>query len=86
MSALTIIMCHNESAIKLSKNLIFHDKTKHFEIDWHFVQEKVKNKIVRVDFIITTKQLVDMFTKALGQIKFEACRSRFNLKNVKSES
>ncbi len=86
MNAFTIIMCHNESAIKLSKNSIFHDKTKHFEIDWHFVQEKVKKKIVQVDFIITTKQLADMLTKALGRIKFEACRSGLNLKNVKFES
>jgi len=79
-------MCHNQNTIKLSKKLFFHDKTKHFEVDWHFIQKKVEEKIVQVDFINTTKQLVGMFTKALGRIKFEACRSRLNLKNVKSKS
>jgi hypothetical protein len=79
-------MCHNQNTIKLSKKLFFHDKTKHFEVVWHFIQKKVEEKIVEDDFINTTKQLVDMFTKALGRIKFEACRSRFNLKNVKSKS
>ncbi len=39
---------------------------KHFEIDWHFIQEKVKEKLVQVDFISTTKQLANMLTKALG--------------------
>jgi len=79
-------MCHNQTTIKLSKNPVFHDKTKHFEVDWHFIQKKVEKKIVQVDFINTTKQHADMLTKALGQIKFEASRSRLNLKNVKFES
>jgi hypothetical protein len=72
-------MFHNQITIKLFKNPNFHDKTKHFEVDWHFIQEKVEEEIVQVDFISTTKQLVDMLMKALGRIKFEACRSRFNL-------
>jgi hypothetical protein len=66
MSALTTIMCHNQSTIKLSKNPVFHDKTKHFEIDWHFIQEKVEEQIIQVDFINTTKQHADLFMKALG--------------------
>jgi hypothetical protein len=44
MSVPTTIMCDNQNVIKLSKNLVFHDKTKHFEIDWHFIQEKVEKK------------------------------------------
>jgi hypothetical protein len=79
-------MCHNQSTIKLSKNPFFHHKTKHFEVDWHFIQKKVEEKIVQVDFINTMKQPADMLTKALGRIKFEACRSRLNIKNVKFES
>lgn len=79
-------MCQNQNTIKLFKNPIFHDKTKHFEVDWHFIQKKVEEKIIQVDFINTTKQPVDMLMKALGRIKFEACRNRLNLKNVKSKS
>jgi hypothetical protein len=56
----------SQNTIKLSKKLFFHDKTKHFEVDWHFIQKKVEEKIVQVDFINTTKQLVGMFTRALG--------------------
>ncbi len=59
-------MHHNQSTIKLSKNSIFHDKTRHFEVDWHFIQEKVEEKIIHVDFINITKQHADMFMKALG--------------------
>jgi hypothetical protein len=86
MSAPTTIMCDNKSAIKLCKNLVFHDKTKHFEIHWHFIGKKIKEKIVQVDFINTTKQPANMFTKALSQIKFETCRRRFNHKNVEFQS
>jgi hypothetical protein len=86
MSAPTTIMCDNQSAIKKKIKLVFHDKTKHFEIDWHFIQEKVEEKIVQVDFISTTKQFVDILTKALSRIKFETCRSRFNQKNVEFQS
>jgi len=72
-------MCHNQNTIKVFKNSVVHDKTKHFEIVWHFVQDKVKEKVVQVDFINTRKQPVDMLTNALGQIKFEAYRSKLNL-------
>jgi hypothetical protein len=37
MNAPTTIMCDNQITIKLSKNLVFHDKTKHFETYWHFI-------------------------------------------------
>ncbi len=60
---LTTIMCDNQSAIKLSKNLVFHDKTKHFEIDWHIIRKKVEEKIDQVDFISTTKQPANMIMK-----------------------
>jgi predicted peroxiredoxin len=79
-------MCHNQSTIKLFKNLVFHNKTKHFEVGWHFIQKKVEEKIVLVHVMNTTKQPANMLTKALGQIKFEACKSKLNLKNVKSEN
>jgi hypothetical protein len=46
----------------------------------------VKEKLVQVDFISTTKQLANMLTKALGWIKFEPCRNILNLKNVESKS
>ncbi len=78
MNAFATIMYDNQNAIKLSKNLVFHDKTKHFETNWHFIRDKVEEKIVQVDFINTTKQLTDMLTKALSEFKFKACRSRFN--------
>jgi len=39
-------MCQNQNTIKLFKNPIFHDKTKHFEVDWHFIQKKVEEKII----------------------------------------
>ncbi|KAG0596597.1 hypothetical protein M758_UG269000 [Ceratodon purpureus] len=61
---------------------MFHDKTKHFEVDWHFIRQKIEDKVIKVGFVPTTEQPVDILTKALGRTKFEICRARLNLKTA----
>lgn len=61
-----IIWCENIGALVLASNLDFHARTKHVEIDYHFIRENVVNKDILVKHILTKDQLVDMFTK--GQI------------------
>ena len=58
--------CDNESAIKLALNLIFHDKTKHFEVDVHFIREKISKRIIKLLDINTKDQIADILTKSLG--------------------
>lgn len=41
------VYCDNDSTIKLALNLIFHERTKHFEIDLHFVSEKISNGVLK---------------------------------------
>lgn len=43
------VFCDNESAIKLALNPVFHEKTKHFEIDLHFIREKIANGVLEVE-------------------------------------
>lgn len=59
------IYCDNEGAIKLSVNPVFHERTKHIEIDIHFVREKVLDGVVKVVQTSSKEQLADIFTKAL---------------------
>ena len=52
----------NQSNIKLSYNLVFHEKSKHFEIDYHFTRQK-KNITIRVEYISSQEQPIDLLTK-----------------------
>jgi hypothetical protein len=78
----TTLWCDNQSAIKLTRNPLFHDKTKHFETDWHFTRQKVEDGTVRVHFIKTQDQLADILTKSLGRNKFAQCKAKLSLKTL----
>lgn len=60
------VYCDNESAIKLALKLVFHEKTKHFEVDLHFVREKIANGVLKVEKINSSKQRADILTKFLN--------------------
>jgi hypothetical protein len=65
------IHCDNTSAISVSKNHVFHSKTKHIPIKYHFLREQVTNQVVQVHYILTIEQIVDIFTKPLAKTPFE---------------
>ena len=75
------LFCDNQSSIKLSYNPVFHEKSKHFEIDYHFTRQKVEDNIIRVEYIPSQEQPADLLTKPLGRTKFEDCRKRLHLRN-----
>jgi hypothetical protein len=60
----------NTSAINISKNPIMHSKTKHIPIKYHFLRDQVSQKVVRVDYVDTKEQIVDIFTKPLPKSTF----------------
>ena len=62
----TTIYCDNISSIALSKNLVFHGRSKHIEIRYHFIRELVENGDIKMEFCKSEQQLVDIFTKPLG--------------------
>lgn len=61
---------------------MFHDKTKHFEVDWHSTRHKIEDRIIKVEFVPTSEQPADILTKTLGRTKFKNCRAKRNLKTV----
>ena len=56
----------NDSPIKLALNPVFHDKTKHFEVEVHFVRDRVSKGILKIVKINSELQRADIFTKALS--------------------
>jgi hypothetical protein len=55
----------NLSAIALAKNPVFHDRSKHIDIRFHYIRDYIANKEVKVKYVKTPDQLVHIFTKAL---------------------
>ena len=77
--ALIPIHCDNTSAISVSKNPLFHSKTKHIPIEYHFLREQVTNQIVQLHYIPTIEQIADIFTKPLAKTPFEYLRHKLGV-------
>jgi hypothetical protein len=74
----TLVYCDNISVVYLSTNPVQHQRTKHVELDLHFVRERVAIGDVRVLHVTTTSQFADVFTKGLPMMVFEEFRSSLN--------
>ena len=63
------------SSIQLARNPVFHARTKHIEVHYHFVREKVLAGEIDLAYVSTHEQIADIFTKALGAEKLQMFRS-----------
>jgi len=75
------LLMDNMSAIALSKNPVHHDRSKHIDTSYHFLRECIEGK-VEVDHVGTEEQLTDLFTKALGRVKFVEQQSALGVVEV----
>ncbi|XP_061337462.1 uncharacterized mitochondrial protein AtMg00810-like [Gastrolobium bilobum] len=73
------VYCDNLSVVLLTANPLFHSRTKHFELDLHFVREKVVNKVVSVTHIPATSQIADGLTKAISNTSFSEFRTKLRV-------
>ncbi|KAJ0481126.1 putative RNA-directed DNA polymerase [Helianthus annuus] len=80
LSTTTLVYCDNISAIYLSSNPVQHQRTKHIELDIHFVREHVQRGTIRILHTPTRLQIVDIFTKGLPRVLFEDFRSSLNIR------
>ncbi|MCO5606403.1 hypothetical protein L7F22_060591 [Adiantum nelumboides] len=64
-----VIYCDNISSIQLARNPVFHNRTKHIEVHYHFIRERVLDGDIDLDYVSTEDQATDLFTKALGAEK-----------------
>lgn len=75
----TVIYCDNYSAINISKNPMFHSKTKHILINFHCLREKVSGKEIRQEYVSTKEQISYIFTKPLLAETFVYLRNKLGV-------
>ena len=75
----TIIHCDNQSCVNLSENLVFHDKSKHIEIKYHYIRDMVQRKAVLVQYLPTYDKVYDVLTKPLTRMNFEYFHEKISM-------
>ncbi len=82
MDAPVIIYCDNINSILLANNLVYHARTKHIEVHYHFIKEKVLAKEIDFIHVSTKDQVADIFTKALSTDKLRKFRKMLGVLEV----
>jgi hypothetical protein len=82
VNAPVVIYCDNISSILLANNPVYHARTKHIEVHYHFIREKVLAKEIDLIHVSTEDQVADIFTKALGIDKLKKFRKVFGVLEV----
>ena len=75
----TCIYCDNQSCVKLSENPVFHDKSKHIEIKYHYIKDMVQKGELKLHYVATDEHIDDVLTKPLDRVKFEYFREKLGI-------
>ena len=82
----TCIFCDNQSCVKLSENPVFHDKSKHIEIKYHYIKDMVQRREVKLQYVATNEKIVDVLMKPLARVKFEYFKEKIGVLKIKFPS
>src|ERR1700722_2022093 len=79
---LTNLWCDNQSAIKLAKDPVQHQRRKHIELHMHFIRKLIHDQVIKVLFFPTKDQVAEIFTKSLTEENFSKLRSMLGVQEV----
>ena len=79
-----MLVCDNKTALHNASNLVFHERTKHIEVDRHFIREKIASGCMTISFINLSDQLTDIFTKSLRGPRIQLIGNKLGAYNLYS--
>uniref|UniRef100_A0A2N9EG31 Integrase catalytic domain-containing protein n=1 Tax=Fagus sylvatica TaxID=28930 RepID=A0A2N9EG31_FAGSY len=76
------LYCDNKAACDIAHNPVQHDRTKHVEVDRHFIKEKLEEKLIEVPHVRSQDQLADVLTKAVSNQAFNGCLDKLGMSDI----